>query len=54
MVVAYWPKGVYNVLEVAYNEIKRKLSLLRKQNGYSQEQLADKSGVARQTYSTGQ
>ena len=28
-----------------------KLQLLRKQNGYSQEQLADKLGIARQTVS---
>ena len=32
-------------------EIKDKLQLLRKQNGYSQEQLADKLGIARQTLS---
>lgn len=30
---------------------KDKLQLLRKQNGYSQEQLADKLGIARQTFS---
>lgn len=28
-------------------ELKDKLQLLRKQNGYSQEQLADKLGIAR-------
>ena len=32
-------------------ELKDKLQLLRKQNGYSQEQLADKLGIARQTFS---
>ena len=32
-------------------ELKDKLQLLRKQNGYSQEQLADKIGIARQTIS---
>ena len=32
-------------------ELKDKLQLLRKQNGYSQEQLADKIGIARQTVS---
>lgn len=32
-------------------QLKDKLQLLRKQNGYSQEQLADKVGVARQTLS---
>lgn len=32
-------------------ELKEKLQLLRKQNGYSQEQLADKLGIARQTLS---
>ncbi len=32
-------------------ELKDKLQLLRKQNGYSQEQLADKLGIARQTVS---
>ena len=32
-------------------ELKDKLQLLRKQNGYSQEQLADKLGIARQTIS---
>ena len=32
-------------------ELKDKLQLLRKQNGYSQEQLADKLGIARQTLS---
>ncbi len=31
--------------------LKDKLQLLRKQNGYSQEQLADKLGIARQTIS---
>jgi len=31
--------------------LKDKLQLLRKQNGYSQEQLADKIGIARQTIS---
>lgn len=31
--------------------LKDKLQLLRKQNGYSQEQLADKMGIARQTIS---
>ena len=31
--------------------MKDKLQLLRKQNGYSQEQLADKLGIARQTLS---
>ena len=31
--------------------IKEKLQFLRKQNGYSQEQLADKLGIARQTIS---
>ena len=31
--------------------LKEKLQLLRKQNGYSQEQLADKIGIARQTIS---
>ena len=32
-------------------QLKDKLQLLRKQNGYSQEQLADKLGIARQTVS---
>lgn len=32
-------------------ELKDKLQLLRKQNGFSQEQLADKLGIARQTLS---
>lgn len=32
-------------------ELKDKLQLLRKQNGYSQEQLADRLGIARQTLS---
>lgn len=32
-------------------ELRDKLQLLRKQNGYSQEQLADKLGIARQTIS---
>lgn len=32
-------------------ELKDKLQFLRKQNGYSQEQLADKLGIARQTLS---
>lgn len=32
-------------------KIEEKLQLLRKQNGYSQEQLADKLGIARQTIS---
>lgn len=32
-------------------DLKDKLQLLRKQNGYSQEQLADKLGIARQTIS---
>ena len=32
-------------------ELKEKLQLLRKQNGYSQEQLAEKLGIARQTLS---
>lgn len=32
-------------------QLKDKLQLLRKQNGYSQEQLADKIGIARQTIS---
>lgn len=32
-------------------ELKDKLQLLRKQNGFSQEQLADKLGIARQTIS---
>ena len=32
-------------------ELKDKLQILRKQNGYSQEQLADKLGIARQTLS---
>lgn len=32
-------------------ELKDKLQLLRKQNGYSQEQLSDKLGIARQTLS---
>ena len=32
-------------------DLKEKLQLLRKQNGYSQEQLADKIGIARQTIS---
>ena len=32
-------------------ELKDKLQLLRKQHGYSQEQLADKLGIARQTLS---
>lgn len=32
-------------------ELKDKLQLLRKQKGYSQEQLADKLGIARQTLS---
>lgn len=32
-------------------ELKDKLQLMRKQNGYSQEQLADKIGIARQTIS---
>lgn len=32
-------------------ELRDKLQLLRKQNGFSQEQLADKLGVARQTLS---
>lgn len=32
-------------------DLKDKLQLLRKQNGYSQEQLADKIGIARQTIS---
>ncbi len=32
-------------------ELKDKLQLLRKQNGYLQEQLADKLGIARQTLS---
>lgn len=31
--------------------LKDKLQLFRKQNGYSQEQLADKLGIARQTIS---
>ena len=31
--------------------LKEKLRLLRKQNGYSQEQLAEKLGIARQTIS---
>lgn len=31
--------------------LNEKLQLLRKQNGYSQEQLADKIGIARQTIS---
>lgn len=31
--------------------LEEKLQLLRKQNGYSQEQLADKLGIARQTIS---
>lgn len=32
-------------------ELKDKLQFLRKQNGYSQEQLADELGIARQTIS---
>lgn len=32
-------------------KLEDKLQLLRKKNGYSQEQLADKIGVARQTIS---
>lgn len=32
-------------------ELQDKLQLLRKQNGYSQEQLADQLGIARQTIS---
>lgn len=32
-------------------KLEEKLQLLRKQNGYSQEQLADKLGIARQTIS---
>lgn len=32
-------------------DLQEKLQLLRKQNGYSQEQLADKIGIARQTVS---
>lgn len=32
-------------------KLEEKLQLLRKQNGYSQEQLADKIGIARQTIS---
>lgn len=32
-------------------ELKDKLQLSRKQNGYSQEQLADKLGIDRQTLS---
>lgn len=31
--------------------LSEKLQLLRKKNGYSQEQLADKLGIARQTVS---
>jgi len=31
--------------------LQEKLQLLRKENGYSQEQLADKLGIARQTVS---
>lgn len=31
--------------------LKDKLQFLRKQNGYSQEQLEDKIGIARQTIS---
>lgn len=31
--------------------LEEKLLLLRKQNGYSQEQLADRLGIARQTIS---
>ena len=32
-------------------DLQEKLQLLRKKNGYSQEQLADKIGIARQTVS---
>ena len=32
-------------------KLEEKLQLLRKKNGYSQEQLADKLGIARQTIS---
>ena len=32
-------------------KLEEKLQMLRKQNGYSQEQLADKIGIARQTVS---
>lgn len=32
-------------------KLEEKLQLLRKQKGYSQEQLADKLGIARQTIS---
>ncbi len=31
--------------------LEEKLQMLRKKNGYSQEQLADKIGIARQTVS---
>ncbi len=32
-------------------KLEEKLQMLRKRNGYSQEQLADKIGIARQTVS---
>ena len=38
-------------MSAIFMELKDKLQLLRKQNGYSQEQLADKLGIARQTLS---
>lgn len=50
--VVFLAKNIYNVIgEVIYMDLQEKLQLLRKQNGYSQEQLADKIGIARQTVS---
>jgi len=45
--------GLYDIIlhEVMIMKLEDKLQLLRKKNGYSQEQLADKLGVARQTIS---
>lgn len=50
-VVASVLKIPYNMPEVIKMKLEEKLQLLRKKNGYSQEQLADKLGIARQTIS---
>jgi len=46
-------KNIYNIIyEVTnYMKLEEKLQMLRKKNGYSQEELADKIGIARQTVS---
>ena len=41
----------YDFKAVMIMKLEEKLQLLRKQNGYSQEELAERIGIARQTIS---